>query len=368
LYNSAYVFYLLINLLYLFSAPLNWYLRGEYDQIANYVFIYALISFIFLLLVPIILYKFKKKNTIVLSRVKPNFFRLKFIILSLITILILTFFYLDTGIDYSIFFNRINRALPFYQTQKYVIAIIFMQFYFAISIYNLRYLRYFEKTILLLLFLLFAYHEIVLFGARRFTLFIVLFYLISTIGFKNLLQIKYIIPVIFIALFMLIFGGARELVVHDLDFSMAKSINLVLNHNEFTEMGRGLHFYMTKNITGEILQGGKTFIEGLQFIIPREFHPDKPISLTSQFGGVTSIYAELLINFHFFGAFIIILYGSFYYILSLKHNFWSIVFYSYTLDFIRTQFGVILYTFIILYFLYFLFYSNYNYTNKYKEE
>jgi hypothetical protein len=359
MYNAAYVFYLLISALYLFSSPLSWYLNNKYDQIANFVFIYSLISFVVLLFVPILLHNFKRKNVIEFKQSRPALFKLKFVILSFITILILQFLYLHTEISHSIFFNRVNRELPFYRSQLYVFFIILMQFYFFIFIYNSRYLKYFEKIILFLLFLLFAYHEIVLTGARRFTLSIILFYFIYKFGFKKLFQIKYITLAFFLALFLFVLGGVRELIVHGKDVQLTEGLIIALANNEFTEMGRGLYFYMSKNINGEILQGGKTFIDGLQFIIPREIHPDKPISIPLQFGSITSIYSELFLNFHFFGALMVAAYGVFYYILSLKHGFWTIVFFSYTLDFIRTQFGVILYTIVILYFLYFVFYSKY---------
>ena len=171
MYNRTYTFYLLVNFMYLFFAPLNWYLMDKNNHISNYVFLYSLITFIILLIIPILLYNFKKKNKIVINRVKPNLLRFKFFFLSLITILILKYLYLDTDINFNLLFNRINRSGAFYSTQLYVIAIIFMQFYFAIFIFNLKYLSFLEKTILLLLFFFFAFHEIVLLGARRFTFF-----------------------------------------------------------------------------------------------------------------------------------------------------------------------------------------------------
>jgi hypothetical protein len=363
MYNVYYKFYLFANALYLFAFPLSRYLDNNFDEITKILFIYSLISFISLLIIPVLFSKYKIKKITSSNKIKPSHLRLKFILLSFIVIFLLKFLYFNTGISYSILFNRMNRELPFYQSQVYVIFILVMQFYFFFFIYYLNYLKKYEKIVLLLLFILFAYHEIVLTGARRYTLAIILFYLISNIGLDKLFKFKYAVLASFIIISMFILGGYRELIVHGMELKLNDAIVIALKNNEFTEIGRGLYYYISQNIDAHIIQGGKSFIDGLQFIIPRFIYPDKPVSLVAQFGVPVSIYSELFLNFHFVGALIIGIYGFLYYILSLNTGFWSIVFYSYILDFIRAQFGVIIYTISILLFLYYIFKVRYVYNN-----
>ena len=95
---------------------------------------------------------------------------------------------------------------------------------------------------------------------------------------------------------------------------------------------------------------GSTLLDGVLFLIPRVFYPDKPITLSSTLGFPISIYAEMFVNFNLISIFIFLFIFLYVGYLSKKHSnkFRTCVVAAYSFDFIRAETGTIIYTIVVI--------------------
>ncbi|ELA8120763.1 hypothetical protein RGL58_001901 [Vibrio parahaemolyticus] len=360
MYNQYYMFYGFVNILYLYSFLLKEYVLGDWSRVYDLQLFYSVVVTSCIAFTPIIWKWLKPNNALACESSTPRFLSIRYMLIAIIAIGIEFYLFNYSGADLTTYFDRSNRELDFFVSQTFVIFILILQFYFFYSIYYFKSISFFGRLIFWVLFLSFLYFEFVVLGARRYSIAVILFYLFRYDKFKEIFKFKYLIPAFVLFFTVFVFGGIREIILKGETLSIQSVLEVALRDNEFTEIGRGLYYYIYNNYNLEILSLGKTLIDGIQYIIPRSMHFDKPLSIVSQFGMPASIYSELFLNFHIIGSLFFMVHAVIFYSISNKKTFISCIFAAFTLDFIRTDFGSIIYTVIVMTVLSLIFQKNYS--------
>ncbi|MCG6405532.1 hypothetical protein K6U20_12975 [Vibrio fluvialis] len=357
--NQYYMFYGVVNILYLYSFLLKEYILGDWSKVYSLQLFYSVMVTSCIAIAPMVWKWLKSSDIIAHDSSIPKFFSIRYTLMALVAISVEFYLFNFSGSDLTTYFDRSNRELDFFISQTFVIFILILQFYFFYSIYYFKSISFTGRFVFWILLLLFLYFEIVVLGARRYSIAIILFYLFRYDKFKDIFKIKYLIPAVILFVIIFVFGGIREIILKDETLSIQSVLEIALSDNEFTEIGRGLYYYIYNNYNLEIVTLGKTLVDGMQYIIPRSMHFDKPLSIVSQFGMPASIYSELFLNFHIIGSLFFLIHAVMFYNIANKKSFISCMFAAFTLDFIRTDFGSIVYTMIVMIILSLVFQKNY---------
>lgn len=251
-------------------------------------------------------------------------------------------------IDLNLMFNRFNRELEFFASQSWVVFVIFSQSLFFFCIYNYNKINVLNKFLLITSILLFITLEVFFLGARRFSVAIIIFLLVTNKGFRSFFEKKIGTVVIVCTIgLVLLFGGLREFIFHATSYDFTSLIHLTFKNNEFTEIGRGINSYISRIDNGDFeFLIGESYFNTLSYLIPNSIHPDKPPSLVQISGLPSSLYSEAFANFYIVGIFIVFLLA---YVFSCfkEYTIVSATIFSYVLDFQRTEFGLIIYTLVL---------------------
>jgi oligosaccharide repeat unit polymerase len=362
-----------LTFLYLFMYPAVDYYYGIEEVPAHlsspinlYIYFLYITGIIFVLLIINVFTMRHWGKCNIAENKKSNFKKLYlkekigiFLFYEIISLILSVIIFSSQSFDYLTLFNRANRGDGIFLTQEWVIYVLFMQVISFYGIYNYSNLSKVERLILLFIITLIFLVETALLGARRFSMAIVLFWLYSRgyIGYLFRTKVGLIIFILSLSIGLL-FGAIREYIYHQQilsDVNFGDIIRLSMQSNEFNEIGAGVMKSILIGNDVNALKMGSTLFYGVLFLIPRDFYPDKPITLSTILGFPISIYSEMFVNFNLISIFVFFFIFLFVAYLSQKHSnrFWTCIVAAYAFDFIRAETGTIIYTLTVIAFFYY---------------
>lgn len=369
--NELYIFFVLISFLYLFFFPAAGFLGGYinyneviYSKSSQLEYLIYIFSFPFAPLIASILFNSNKTRIETINVKSNNDVKLNTIykLAQFLSLLYIIYLYLYSGVDFSTLFNRVNRENDIFQSQSWVVLVMYIQSVVFCGFFYWESLSKLQKIQCLMIFIGFSIFEIVGLGARRYTIAMAIFWIYKNGYFTFLLKSIKGFFVLLVSIFIAIFYGAfREIIFYQVNGITERRyfLDIMAGSNEFTEIGYG--FARSVNYVSDIsfLRLGSSFFQFILYFIPREFYPDKPLSLSNELNIPISLFSELYINFHLASLFLWIY--IFYYIRKLSEKgpklFLPCIIGAYSLDFIRADTSTIIYTitFALIFYLLFTF-------------
>lgn len=255
------------------------------------------------LIMPVKISNIAEYKYVPFKRKKPAIFPLVALVLPLIFMTwrsSLVVFSSDLGMSRDQKLASINQYTWFYLR-----VLIISGFYFFIAYRD--YFRRMFQLIIIPLFVLYAGFNLLL-GNRRELLYLGFFFIIfSFLRSRKTLNLKFILVLFSVFIVFSAFGSLREI-----NFSNpGKKLEVSLKQNEVVTNFQSL-IYFVYNIKSTGLKLGESYLRSVLFIIPRAVWPNKPISLTNEFGSIhpqvsLSLIAEAFWNFGYVGPFIVFL-------------------------------------------------------------
>jgi hypothetical protein len=363
-----------LTFLYLFMFPavdyyyereeVSFHLSNSINKFSYYLYIFGV--FLTLMIVNALIMIYGRKDVII----ENNSFNLVninnkktigiFVIYEFVSLFLTLYIFSSQSLDFSALFNRANRGDGIFLTQEWVIYVLFIQTMSFYGLHHYNKLSKVERVLLFILIVSFFFAEIVLLGARRFSMAIILFWVYSRgyIGF--LFKTKIGLLVFFLSLNVgLLFGALREYIYHQAilgDVPIGDIFRLSMLSNEFNEIGNGVMKSIPIGNDMNLIKMGSSIFDGVLFLIPRVIYPDKPVSLSTTLEFPISIYSEMFVNFNLISIFIFFLIYFFVGYLSKNQSnkFWTCVVAAYAFDFIRAETGTVIYTIVVVAFFYYV--------------
>jgi hypothetical protein len=349
-YNRIFILskILLLIFLLLYTAPIFFYKESIDIGILIFLIITYLLSFLFLLFIRSI--KFYPKLNM------SSFGRSKFLIYSILILLLYFLIYTQTKENYIAPFNRSTRDSDFIQGNLYVVVDILIKAIFCKLIFGellKKEIRLGRRNIIFLLIIFALIFDIVYLGARRTSVFIIMASLWSIVPRITLNKYYLVIgSLLFLGIFNFLISGSRELVYAGFtDLNLSQVIDASLYSNEYQLVSDNfLRYKNYAEING--FGFGISIITFPLTFIPRFLWTNKPLTIDKITEIFPNLIGELYYNFGFFSIIFLIVYFMFILYIIKKNTIYSMVVFSLIPELFRTNVSTLMFTLFLYYFFF----------------